>query len=353
MKRQKFLMADENYTGLDEYFSTVDVRRIMIVHGRSMTRLPIAAYFARLSARMSITHFTDFTPNPDYASSERGAEIFNGEHCDAIVAVGGGSAIDTAKCIKLAVDAKVPLIAIPTTGGSGSESTQFAVVYRGDNKTSIEDESILPDAVLFDAGTLINLPDYQKKSTVLDAFCHAVESMWSVNANDESRHYAREALRLLVAAKDRYINGAPDLQCCTFVLYAANLAGRAINISKTTAAHAMSYRLTKKFGLAHGHAVARCLVELWQFMLEYSVEHDRADMLSIFDDIASATGYRTARDSVDAFRDLLDNWALNAPIDVERSIDELASSVNLQRLANNPIKLGDDDLRRLYRLIGG
>ena len=353
MMRQKILIADEKFSALDELLASLRCNRLMLVHGRSMARLDVGAYFDRLSERLSVVHFTDFTPNPDISSVERGAKIFNDEHCDAIVAVGGGSAIDVAKCIKLNADARgVPFLAMPTTAGSGSEATRFAVIYRDGVKTSIEDESILPDAVLFDARVLINLPDYQKKSTLLDAFCHAIESMWSVRANDESRHYAREALRLLVAVKDQYVCGG-DLQSCAFVLYAANFAGRAINISKTTAAHAMSYRLTKQFGLAHGHAVARCLVELWQFMLNYAVENERADLLSIFDEISSATACRTAEESIAIFRRILSDWHLDAPIDVEQSIDELAASVNLQRLANNPVELRAEQLKNLYRLIAG
>ena len=363
MKRQKLLT---DYARLNEYLSALECKKIMLVHGRSMTRLAIGEYFNGLSERLKIIHFNEFTPNPDFTSVERGIEVFRAEGCDAIVAAGGGSAIDTAKCIKLfatmpegyridqAIEANdIPLIAIPTTGGSGSEATQFAVIYYQGKKYSVEHDSALPDAVFFDATCLLNLPDYQKKVTLLDALCHSIESSWSIRANDESRQYAREAIRLIVANKDRYIEGAPDLQNCAYVLYAANLAGRAINISKTTAGHAMSYSLTKKFGLAHGHAVARCVAELWQFMFDYAVERKQTELLSIFDDIRSTMDCRTTPEAIENFRQMLNAWKLNAPIDVEPSIEELAASVNLQRLANNPIKLDNETLRRLYRAIGG
>ena len=368
MKHRQFLPADANYSALDQYFSTLGARRLMLVHGRSMTRLKLGEYFKNAPARLGfdLIEFTDFTPNPEYESIERGVEIFNREHCDAIAAVGGGSAIDTAKCIKLfsnmnpnanyieqqIVPNDIAFLAAPTTGGSGSEATQFAVIYYRDKKYSIDDSSALPDAVFFDANVLLDLPVYQKKATLLDAFCHAVESSWSVNANDESRHYAREAVRLITANKNIYIDGKPDLQCCTFVMYAANLAGRAINISKTTAGHAMCYRLTKKFGLSHGHAAARCVVVLWKFMLDFALENRREDLLRIFDDLASAMNCATAEEAIAAFDRQLDDWELNAPIDVENSLDELASSVNLQRLANNPVELRADDLKKLYQLIG-
>ena len=367
MALQKFLTPANDYAQLDEYLSTLNARKIMLVHGKSMTRLAIGDHFARLSARLSLIEFTDFTPNPEYRSIERGVEMFNGEGCDALIAVGGGSAIDTAKCIKLfssmpsgidwiaqpIVPNDIPLIAIPTTGGSGSEATQFAVLYRGDKKFSLDHESALPHAILLDASTLLALPDYQKKATLLDAMCHALESSWSIRSNNVSHRYALEALRLLVANMDQYVGGALDLQNCTFIMYAANLAGRAINISRTTAGHAMSYRLTKKFGLAHGHAVARCVVELWKFMLDYALEHGRNDLLSTFDEQAEAMGCRSTTEAIDKLRRLLSEWQLYKSLDIASSIEDLASSVNLQRLANNPVKLNDDDLRRLYRSIGG
>ena len=363
MNRQKFLMS---YSQLDDFFSTLEGRKIMLVHGRSMERLKLGEYFKNLAKRLDIIEFTDFTPNPEYESIERGVSVFNDENCEAIAAVGGGSAIDTAKCIKLfsnmdsstdyigqkIVPNDIPFLAAPTTGGSGSESTQFAVIYYQNKKYSIDDASALPNAVFFDADALMKLPLYQKKATLLDAFCHAVESSWSVKATAESRFYAREAIRLLVANKNAYIDAEPELQCCAYILYAANLAGRAINISKTTAGHAMCYSLTKKFGLAHGHAVARCLVELWKFMLDFAIENRREDLLKIFSEIASATGVATSEQAIDVFERQLEAWKLTSPIDVENSIDELAASVNLQRLANNPVELRAEDLKKLYRLIG-
>ena len=363
MVPQKILTPADDYAQLDDYLSTLNASKIMLVHGHSMTRLPIGEHLARVSARFNIINFTS---NPEYRSVQRGVEVFNGEGCNAIIAVGGGSAIDTAKCIKLfstmpdgdwitqpIIANDIPLIVIPTTGGSGSEATQFAVLYRRDQKYSIDHPSAMPQAVLFDAGTLIDLPDYQKKATLLDAWCHSLESSWSIRSNEVSRRYARETIRLLVANKDQYVEGTTDLQNCTFVMYAANLAGRAINISRTTAGHAMSYRLTKKFGLAHGHAVARCVVELWKFMFDYAVEHGRKELLSTFDEQAEAMGCRTTPEAIDTFRRTLRDWHLDEPIDVSNSIEELASSVNLQRLANNPVALDGETLRRLYRAIGG
>ena len=367
MVLQKFLTPADDYAQLDEYLSTLNARKIMLVHGKSMTRLALGAHFDQISERFNIVRFNDFEPNPQYQSIRRGVEVFNREGCDAIIGVGGGSAIDTAKCIKHfarmpvdvdwlkqpAVPNKIPFIAAPTTAGSGSESTPFGVFYVQNKKHSAGNANALPRAVLFDAGTLINLPDYQRKSTLLDALCHSIESFWSVRANELSMNYAHEAIRLIVANKDQYIEGTPDLQNCTFIMYAANLAGRAISITSTTAGHSMSYRLTKKFGLAHGHAVARCLVEVWQFMLKIAVERKHAQLLNVFNELAEAMNCRTPADAIEMLRRMLSDWKLDEPLDVESSMDELISSVNKRQVANGPVTFSDEALRLLYRAIGG
>ena len=197
------------------------------------------------------------------------------------MAVGGGSAIDIAKCIKLY--AKLPgdgkegswlqssgevnnteLFVIPTTAGTGSEATRYAVVYYGGNKQSISSDVIIPNTVLFDPRVLDSLPDYQKKSTVMDALCHAVESFWSVNSTEDSKDYSSTAIELIIDNIDEYLAG--DNSRNSIMQKATFIAGKAINITQTTAGHAMSYKLTSKYGLAHGHAAALCVRELFKWM---------------------------------------------------------------------------------------
>ena len=89
-------------------------------------------------------------------------------------------------------------MAMPTTAGTGSEATKYAVIYYNGEKQSINDESIIPSTVLFDSSILDSLPSYQKKATVLDAFSHSIESMWSINSTKESKEYSKEALTLII-----------------------------------------------------------------------------------------------------------------------------------------------------------
>lgn len=140
--------------------------------------------------------FQGFSSNPKYEDVLRGVEAFRAENCDAVVAVGGGSSLDVGKCIKLFArmdpeqdclaqplqENGVPLAAVPTTAGTGSESTHFAVVYVNGEKRSVASTAALPDLAILDADALDTLPLYQKKCTLLDALCQGIESAWSVRS---------------------------------------------------------------------------------------------------------------------------------------------------------------------------
>ena len=216
--------------------------------------------------------FSDYQPNPLYENVQAGVKLFREEGCDAIIAVGGGSAMDVAKCIKLYgnlpgdggnggwleaeyAEYNIPFLAMPTTAGTGSEATRYAVIYYDGKKQSVTSESFIPDTVLMDPNTLITLPLYQKKATMCDALCHAIESFWSVNSTDESKEYSRRAIELVIANMDGYLENTEEGR--SYMLLAANTAGKAINITQTTAGHAMCYKIISLFGSAHGHAVFR------------------------------------------------------------------------------------------------
>ena len=257
MLKQQILTARGNYEELDNYLKINEVKRIFLVCDGSLPFLKIGRYFDSLTQRtgIEVIKFCEF-----------GADL--------ILAVGGGSAMDVAKCIKLffpmdpaqnyleqtIVPNSTKLLAVPTTAGTGSEATRYAVIYFDGEKQSISDYSCIPSAVLMDASVLKTLPIYQKKSTMMDAFCHAIESYWSVNSSEESRQYSRRAIQLIMENKDLYIGN--DETGNTQMLKAAHLAGKAINLTQTTAGHAMCYKLTSLYGIAHGHAAALCVSRL-------------------------------------------------------------------------------------------
>lgn len=308
--------------------------------------------------------FSGYAPNPTYEQVLAGIEAYRAEGCDGLVSIGGGSATDVAKCIRLWAPlvgdgsnphyaelpeqpvATVPHVAIPTTAGTGSESTHFAVVYVDGSKVSIAQETALPSAVILCPDLLAGLPDYQRKATFLDALCQAIESHWSARSSEESRSYSARAIPLLMENVDAYLAG--DAQAATHVMRAANLAGKAINLTTTTAPHAMSYKLTSRYGIAHGHAVALCMAPCWQLLLARATAETQA-RLSEIDALVTGVKGADLGSGCTRFAALFESFALGSvAVENEAAYDELASSVNAQRLGNFPLALTHGELRELY-----
>lgn len=369
MIQQKILTADENYAVLDSCFSDFGVKKIMLVCDSSLPFLKISGYFGTLKERLDIeaVTFSDFKPNPDYSSVVKGVEIFNSQKCEMIVAVGGGSAMDVAKCIKLycnmnekenyltqkIVPNEIPFLAMPTTAGTGSEATRYAVIYYNGEKQSVCDESCIPSTVLMDSSVLKTLPEYQKKATMLDALCHSIESFWSVNSNEESKEYSKQAIKLILENIDAYFEN--DDIANENMQRAAFLAGKAINITQTTAGHAMCYKITSLYGIAHGHAAALCVSKLFGYMLENvdkCIDSRGVDYLKkTFDEIAYAMGTENAGAGCRRFASLLEGLELSVPSATKEELEILKNSVNPVRLKNNPVGLDLEAIDKLYHLI--
>ena len=281
------------------------------------------------------TRFNDFTPNPLYEDIRVGVKVLHNNKCDCIIAIGGGSSIDTAKSIKFYNKIDLPLMAVPTTSGTGSEATHFSVLYKNGKKHSVADRRLLPNYVILQPDVLKTLPLYQKKCTMLDALCQAIESWWSKKATAESIMYSKKAIKLILSNMDGYLEN--DGNCNKNMLTASNLAGKAINITTTTAPHAMSYKLTSMYNIPHGHAVALCLPKVWRFIENH-------------DDIAKMFKVKRHEDAIILFENMLQRLEILPPENINTGdLDILAKSANTQRLSNNPVPLKKSTLRALYK----
>lgn len=364
---QKVLWASEGYPELDAWLEENKIRRVFLVGGGSLPRLRINDYLKKLEMRgqASFTRFSDFSPNPEYDSVVEGVSRFRDTDCEAIIAVGGGSAMDVAKCVKLYAklnphqdylkqeieENNIPLMAVPTTAGTGSEATRFAVVYHRNEKLSISNESIIPGTVLMDPIALLTLPLYQKKSTMLDALCHAVEAYWSVNSTPDSHQFSACAIGKILENKDGYLSN--DEEANAAMLEAAYMAGQAINIAQTTAGHAMCYKLTSFYRIAHGHAAALCVSRLWPYMLSHTQDcidgRGEAYLKEMFRMLGGIMGCDTAEWGAEKFNAFLASLDLPRFKVKERDIAVLTRSVNPVRLKNNPVRLDDKVIEGIYR----
>ena len=311
--------------------------------------------------------FQGFKPNPAFPDIQKAVAAYKAAGCDSIISAGGGSAIDIAKCVKqmLALPegsgsdaltskplpyADIPHIAMPSTAGTGSESTHFAVCYIDAVKYSIANDCLLPDAVLLDPSVLEGLSQYQKRATMLDALCQAIESYWSAKSSAQSRDYSCSAISSIMDNYKDYLAG--DAKAAAKIMEAANKAGHAINLTTTTAPHAMSYKLTSYYHLPHGHAVAVCMPYCWQYLIEHADEDISARLIEI---AHLMTGYDavSAQDALDAFNFFYESLSMPVDWKPQSTVDAevLASSVNAQRLSNFPVSMTHDDIVKLYEKI--
>lgn len=367
---QVVLDAADDYAYLDEWMKASVHKCLFLVCGASIRKMRIDRYFETLEKRLGIqvVRFSAFQPNPTYESVVAGVNAFLESDADAIAAVGGGSAMDVAKCIKLysgmdhnvcyleqeIISNDIPFLAVPTTAGTGSEATRFAVIYYEGEKQSVAHESCIPDAVLVDPEALRTLPPYHRKAAMLDAFCHAVESYWSIKSTEESRRLSVEVIRMILHYLDSYLGNEQEGN--VGMLKAANMAGRAINITQTTAGHAMCYKLTSLYGIAHGHAAALCVRELWSWMLSHGDQcidaRGREHLAQVFDGLANAMGCDGPQAAARSFFTLVERLELQAPVIREEDYMILTKSVNLTRLQNHPVALDKETLEQIYRKIG-
>lgn len=338
--------------------------RVFLVRGRQSFEASGAKTLVdELLTRFSLTHFYDFSPNPDIADVKKGVAAFKDSACSCILAIGGGSVMDMAKLISYYREVDMqhfsfkwggliycfepqPLVCLPTTAGSGTEATHFAVVYEGLQKYSIADARLLPHFVLIDPELQQSQSAYQKAASGMDAFAQALESMWNVNATPHSMQLAESALRLLWTHLEEVVWSRPNASYWA-VATAANLAGRAINITKTTAPHALSYGFTKTKGLPHGHAVGLSL----PFFIDYhrSAPDERCNdvrgavfVQAVLQRVAAVLNCSTdsLSETVALFAEALGLELNFRALDISReNFDAAVANVNVERLKNNPFEV--------------
>ena len=283
--------------------------RILLVTGPQLYEIcGVAGELAGILGERGFLRLSDFSPNPSVECFQRLHREIRSAGLDgfsAILAIGGGTSIDLAKLVKafawqeafVAADLgrelgrvwEVPLLAVPTTAGSGSEATHFAVIYDGHEKHSVADERLRPDYVFLEPRLLRSLPAEEAAAGGLDALCQGIESFWSVGATGPSRALAAEAVGLAWENLEAFVIER-DAASMDAMARAAHLAGRAIDITKTTAPHAVSYPLTSGFGVRHGHAVALMLAA----MLPFNAAAESAEVRRVVGEVCSMLGVENA-----------------------------------------------------------
>ncbi|RYY88689.1 MAG: iron-containing alcohol dehydrogenase [Chitinophagaceae bacterium] len=264
---------------------------------------------------------------------------------DGIIAVGGGRSIDFAKALLFFKNRKPDFFAaVPTTAGSGSDATSFAVVYDGIEKHSLAHPALLPNVVVWQESLLDGLPLKQRAISGLDALVQCLESLWSLRATAASRALAWEAGNWLWKHLPAFVH-QPGEELTLGALYAAHYSGRAINQSRTTGPHALSYYLTAVHGIDHGHAVAM----LFPVFLRYN----DAVGSEGFDAVLQLLGEADAESAVRRWQLFVESLGLESrlsEINLPQVVqDEWMEHVNAERFANNPAPFDPARLKELLQ----
>jgi len=353
MKYQKVIRGRDSLKKLPAMMEALGMKKPLIVGSGHLT----GTLLRKVPVLLTSPVYSGYHPNPELSDSGQGMEIFRKEACDGIISIGGGSCMDTAKAVKarmyatdgtalresrLEGDGACPHIAIPATAGTGSEATQTAVVYVDGTKLSLSHPFLRPEGTVLDASLLDSLPEYHKKSCALDALAQGIESYWSRGSNEDSRVHAYLAIIGVLDNLKAYLAGDPH--AAEEMLDASFQSGKAIQITRTTAAHAMSYMLTKRLGLAHGHACMLTLPTLWEMM----AEHD--EMKDTLKDLSEKMRLGDPLMAPRLLKGILYDLEMAVPpVPDEETLDELAGSVNEERLSNHPVAMTKEEIKQAYR----
>lgn len=272
---------------------------VLLVTSQGFTRRGLTAQIKNSIKCKSLHVYDEVTPNPDIDDLDKAIARLRGKCFSMILAVGGGSVMDAAKgfSIGLGTDfakpmneilregkaadfsGRIPVVAVPTTSGTGSEVTQYSTIWDLTNglKYSLAGEHVFAVTAVLDPSLTLTLPESETINTGLDAISHALEALWNVNANAFSELFATESLNLALRSLPGAISSPQALEFRAGMQRASLFAGYAISITKTAISHAISYPLTARLDVPHGLACGLSLGAIIDLQLEQKLvakEHE-------------------------------------------------------------------------------
>ena len=335
------------------------------------------------SAGIAVDTFTDIEGNPSVETVDKATAAFKEAGADFIVAFGGGSPMDVAKAV--GVTAKyggsiteyegahkvpgpiIPLIAIPTTAGTGSEVTAFSVItdHSRDYKLTVFSYEILPAYAILDAELLTTAPASVAAACGIDAFIHAEEAYISTAASPFSDAMAEKAMSLIGKNIRRFVANRGDIEAAEAMLVGSLFAGIAFSFARLGNVHAMSHPVSAFFDVPHGVANAVLL----PVIAEYNALADHGRYLTIYNDISPVPAYAEEFEPmmlVDAIRELcgeigipanlteaINNASKTGPVsaeEIENKIEAMAvDAMKSGNIAVNPRSSRQCDIEMLYR----
>jgi alcohol dehydrogenase len=304
---------------LSQLSQLVPWRSILVVTTPGAAKRGTIGKIRELLRDREVTVYDAVAPQPQLNALEEAARKIKVRAYEGIVAIGGGSVIDTAKAFSYLLNADsqglrphlergvplppialLPVLAVPTTAGTGAEVTPFATVWdaTAQKKYSLASPELYPQIALLDPELTLSASMDLTLSTGLDALCQGLESLWSRSANPVAMSLARRAVSISLQFLPSAVDDLDNLDLRTRMMEASLLAGLAIASTKTTLSHSISYPLTLHFGVPHGLACAFTIAQVLRFNAES--EEGRLQ------EIVLALGFDTADGLAQRLEDILE-----------------------------------------------
>jgi phosphonate metabolism-associated iron-containing alcohol dehydrogenase len=307
------------WNALDELPALLAGRRAVLVTFPEAAQTGLRSRLVSLLGARLGEVVEDIEPNPEVGwFRSRYADFWRRNRGAVVVAVGGGSVIDTAKLLQVGVDGgdfdayfaalqaggqpqvaeALPLIAVPTTAGTGSEVTPWATLWDRSSATpkkySLHVRETWPEAALVDPSLAQSAPAAVTRNSALDALSHALESIWNVNNNPVSDALAVEAARGVIATLPALIEAPESVALRTAMSRASLMAGLAFSNTRTALAHSVSYEMTLRHGVPHGLACSFTLPLVWRLATGADAARDAVLARVFGEDVDDAPGALTA-----------------------------------------------------------
>lgn len=360
----KILFGEGRIKELKEIAQKEGYRKGMLISDPFFAKNGLAQEIIRKSDGAVTDLFADISPNPDVTEVDACAEKIRREKNDFVIALGGGSSMDCAKaaaCIALTQESvrkyhgtgipvpseHIPLIAVPTTAGTGSEVTCVSVLTDKNRgiKSPIISDSFYPDYAVIDPQLTYTMPSPVTASCGIDVLAHALEGFWSRRHQPICDACALHAAELVFCYLPRAYTCPADKEAREKMCEASLIAGLAFTLPKTTAPHACSFPLTNLYHIPHGEASGMTL----DYFTEINAAGPEGRRIHNF---AKKLGFRDAQDMAAAIRTLRKSLHLrmglrNFSVSREK-IGELIRGSKSPNLYNNPVPVTDEMLKDLY-----
>jgi alcohol dehydrogenase class IV len=303
---------------IPEIIDDFGIHKVLVVTDNTILKIGLLDSLLEVFDRNGIAYevYSQTVPNPTLENVETALNLFEGCGCDGVLACGGGSPIDCAKALTARITnphkspsdmagilkvkrRTVPLIAVPTTAGTGSEATLAAVLHDTtiQKKFALNDICLIPDCAVLDPDLLTGLPPHITAATGMDTLCHAVEAYIGKSTTRATRRLSREAVRLVFQnLLTSYYNGS-HLEARKHMQTASFKAGQAFTRSYVGNIHAISHTLGAFYGIPHGLANAIIL----PIVLDYYGESVHAQLAELAEVIGAGITERTKREKAAAF----------------------------------------------------